>query len=1009
MTVVGIAALLVTLGFAAPQDAELAIASIHQGVQGARDDWDAGKHDAARERLRAVWEQRGRQLDLGTKKGQTAVRALGNAAATFGDVGLADRVWRVLHDHCARTLSEEDSELIGVRMDLARTRAMLGDLSGALELQEAAHAALARTRAEDDPLLQRARFNLAIMRGQAGDLHGELALKEQVVAVRERTLPADHPHLALALHGLAGAYMNFGDLERARNVALRALEIRTRILTESDVDLHISRHLLGAILYNYGDLRGALALQERVLPALVRILPANHPHIRGARINLAATRKEFGDLIGARVLEEEALAATEGFPDENRDRLGARANLAWTLFQLGDPRALAMQEEVVATRAAIEPTDSYFLATARQSLAQMRLRNGDIAGAAALLESLDAQLRDLPAQSLQRLMVLLTLAATREAQGRGEDARALREAVLEAAGPDLRNAHPPLQQARGSLAWQLAREGDRQRAGALARERAAAACAELWSWTRSPRERGERAHREQSVLDQLLTFVAHDDQWRKSLAEAALAVSQTLRGVEMRTARAARRARSADPERVAELEATLREAVAEITRLAGAKDAADLAARDRQLSAAVLRREEAQRALLAIAAPAQRSGGDLIAVADLAAHLPPGTAACAVVGYRHYASLAEDGGAEERLVAFVVRGDGTLELVPLGVLQVVEDLVAALRAAVAGDPRGERPPGASGANTLQTDLRKLVLDPILAAIGDAATLFVSLDEALQLVPLDALPDDDGVPIGQRIEIRPVVSLLDLLEDPAAAGDGSPSLLVCGGIEYDARGETDVAAANRTGRPDAFRALLDSEQEAKLIARYFEKTFPDGSMRLLTGSGAGKTAVLGAAAQATIVHLATHGYFAPPPAHAGDTVAGLSPLALAGLALSGANLPADAFGDHAGILTAEEILATDLTRCQLVTLSACDTSLGVRRAGQGYASLRAALQGAGARFVLTSLWKVGDTATMELMVDFYRRLWVERKPPHVALREARLETRRRGADFRDWAGWVLTGL
>jgi CHAT domain-containing protein len=140
----------------------------------------------------------------------------------------------------------------------------------------------------------------------------------------------------------------------------------------------------------------------------------------------------------------------------------------------------------------------------------------------------------------------------------------------------------------------------------------------------------------------------------------------------------------------------------------------------------------------------------------------------------------------------------------------------------------------------------------------------------------------------------------------------------------------------------------------------------------------------------------------------QTVSGLSPLVLTGLALSGANLPPDDLGRHAGILTAEEILSLDLSRCYLVTLSACDTSLGVRRAGQGYASLRAALQGAGARYVLTSLWKVGDEATMELMVDFYRRLWVQKKAPHVALWEAKVEARRKGAPFRDWAGWVLTG-
>ena len=59
-------------------------------------------------------------------------------------------------------------------------------------------------------------------------------------------------------------------------------------------------------------------------------------------------------------------------------------------------------------------------------------------------------------------------------------------------------------------------------------------------------------------------------------------------------------------------------------------------------------------------------------------------------------------------------------------------------------------------------------------------------------------------------------------------------------------------------------------------------------------------------------------------------------------------------------------------------------------------------------MLTTLWKVNDQRAMELMTDFYGRLWQKREDPHDALWAAKMALRAQGAPFRDWAGWVLTG-
>lgn len=136
---------------------------------------------------------------------------------------------------------------------------------------------------------------------------------------------------------------------------------------------------------------------------------------------------------------------------------------------------------------------------------------------------------------------------------------------------------------------------------------------------------------------------------------------------------------------------------------------------------------------------------------------------------------------------------------------------------------------------------------------------------------------------------------------------------------------------------------------------------------------------------------------------GQRVTDAAPLALAGLALAGAN--ADPSG---GILTAEELAAADLSRCDLAVLSACETNVGLSDEGAGLQSLRTALHAAGARSAVTSLWQVDDEATRELMTRFYRYLWVEGLDKADALWRAKCDLRDAGRPVRDWGAWVLSG-
>jgi CHAT domain-containing protein len=64
-------------------------------------------------------------------------------------------------------------------------------------------------------------------------------------------------------------------------------------------------------------------------------------------------------------------------------------------------------------------------------------------------------------------------------------------------------------------------------------------------------------------------------------------------------------------------------------------------------------------------------------------------------------------------------------------------------------------------------------------------------------------------------------------------------------------------------------------------------------------------------------------------------------------------------------------------------------LGAVEIGEGSLGLQQSFQIAGARATISSQWKVDDSATQTLMVEFYRNLWEEKLPQGEALRQAQL--------------------
>jgi CHAT domain-containing protein/tetratricopeptide (TPR) repeat protein len=471
--------------------------------------------------------------------------------------------------------------------------------------------------------------------------------------------------------------------------------------------------------------------------------------------------------------------------------------------------------------------------------------------------------------------------------------------------------------------------------------------------------------------------------------------------------------------------------------------------------------------------------------------LPAGTALIDL--FRYTRSLLDPtthvAGSEDRYVAFVVRAGSSPQRVELGPATPIDRLVEEWRQSV---EHQSSEPGQVG-----LELARRIWKPLVPPLGEVTSLVISPDGDLGFLPWGALPDESPESyLIERYSFGTIGSARQLVEQPQSspAPANGDTLLVAGYIDYDHSAvPLDLASINPGAPPGPVgsslaasagtarrRAILTRSapvQASQLNFARLPRTAKeiDDISRLFVGSKLGRVLSITerVATKARIVeslpgkryvHLATHGYFAPPttpsalspqdPAGIIRPYEGMSPsLArgyfpglLSGLVFAGVNSPptgplATAADLSAGVMTAEEVAGLDLSACELATLSACQTGLGKVAGGEGILGLQRAFHQAGARTVVASLWTVDDAATQQLMTMFYDNMWRkglttsqamhqaqlsmlggertsgpqdERVGPGVVVksearkREKSTPTRPRRPGPKLWAGWVVSG-
>ncbi|MEQ1638642.1 MAG: tetratricopeptide repeat protein [Methylococcales bacterium] len=374
----------------------------------------------------------------------------------------------------------------------------------------------------------------------------------------------------------------------------------------------------------------------------------------------------------------------------------------------------------------------------------------------------------------------------------------------------------------------------------------------------------------------------------------------------------------------------------------------------------------------------------------------------------------------EQVIAIVANHQHGIQLIKLGDLAPIDQAIQRYRKLVTTVQSH------SLRQTAQ-ELYERLWAPLPAFVHDSASVYLVPDGPLHLLPFKALQDKNEQYLGVKQNLLTLSSARDLVLAPDNAPSSNATIFAAPDFGK-AEGSTTNKKSNRGIELSHiyFNDLPATLDEGKQIAALISQKQNAKPPRLFLHREANEAEV-NAVHSPQILHLATHGFFledqkTDDKAQANSFISlGEShlpyrenPLVRSGLALADANLGIkgkqrlQATDNNDGILTALEVLNLDLQGTDLVTLSACETGVGDIKTGEGVYSLNRAFQEAGAKAVLSTLWKVKDQPTGIFMQKFYSR-YLNGTPPQQALQATQQEF------IQDpqyslpyfWAGFVLT--
>lgn len=864
-------------------------------------------------------------------------------------------------------------------------------------------AMLSKTYGENSPQAAVSRNNLAEAFKELGDYARVESMVQQSIKSLRSNQPKHASELASCLMNLADLYSRQGNFPRAELLLLESVQINEKAFGTNHLQACRARNNLAALYFGMGQFEKAESIHKQNLKVFEATLGQNHPSVASVVLNLALAYQKQKRYDEAEAMYKRALDIRRKILASDHPSISLTLHNFGQLYtERGDyPQALTTLEEARSSR----------LKTFGPNHTTVGFTNMAIGD------------------------VHLALLKFDEAKTSYEEALRIRQSQLPETHPDLAYTHTAMGEVHAAAAnWDSS--------------------ADHFDLAR----RGFRRHIDQNLpslpeLDQVTFLKYVDEPYLHSALSLSLAQPQNqkvidysagwvLNGKAVSQQALAQRALIARDTTNAQLATAVKALLVIRKQLASLMMVSDSKAADPARQSRIdelVRQEQSQSRKLSEEGGRSPGSTAWIETADVRKALQEDSVLVEIVRFKKYDfgnPAAKDEERPGHYVAWIIpKSEGDkIRLIDLGDAAKIDELVRAARTALKQAPELIRENGEEEAEKmLQPPLRSLagsILNPLLEAVGQSKTVYLSPDSLLWLVPWSALPLEEGQYAIEKFDIRFLVTGRDLVRGETDFKVSNPVIFADPDFNLDPAAVEAAAQQvlqNSSSQRNTLRAVAKSgkfklgtvsrlpgtKSEAEAVLPQLEQ-FTAKKATIYTGKSA-LEAVFKSVRQPGVMVLATHGFFEEESSSENKSQTSPNPLLRCGLLLAGCNKPIDASVSDGedGILTGLEIVNADLRGTDLVVLSACETGLGEVRNGEGVSGLRQAFQLAGARSVVSTLWQIPDRETAKLMTNFFVGL-AETHDKSKSLRESQLkliESRRdrNGAAHPFfWAAFTITG-